>query len=41
MVPSSLVRHTGKVGGMERIRGDKTAEVRCEVVEDTEVEMGA
>lgn len=25
---------------MEGIRGDKTPEVRCEVVEDTEAEMG-
>lgn len=41
MVPSGLVRRTRNVGGIERIRSDKTAEVRCEVMEDTEVEMGA
>lgn len=41
MVPSGLVRLTGNVGGMECIRGDTKAEVKCEVVEDTGVEMGA
>lgn len=41
MLPSALVRCTGNVGGMECVRGDTTAEVRCEVMEDTEVEMGA
>lgn len=34
MVPSGLVRCTGNVGEMECVRGDTTAEVRCEVVED-------
>lgn len=40
MVRSGLVGHTGNVGGVECIKGDTTAEVRCEVVEDTEVETG-
>jgi len=41
MVPSGLVRCVGDVGGMECMRGDAAAEVSCEVVEDTEVEVGA
>lgn len=41
LVPCGLVRHTGNVGEMECVRGDTTGEVRYEVVEDTEVEVGA
>ena len=41
MVPSGLVKRSRNVAGVECVRGDKTAEVRCEVMEDTEVEMGA
>lgn len=41
LVPPGLVRHTGDMGGMECIRGDTTGDIRYEVMEDTEVEMGA
>lgn len=41
MLASGLVRCTEDIGGMGCARLDKRTETRCEIVEDTEVEMEA